>query len=74
MDKKSVEEKQILVNMMAQEGYLLIGDIAVSKQKELLKNALVASANKDKNQLMRIYKRQKNGKRAVPISYFFMTL
>ena len=46
-DKKKVEEKQEMVNLMAKNGYAIIGDIAVSKQKKLVAKALEDSAHKD---------------------------
>ena len=44
---KDVKEKQALANAMAKEGFGLIGDIAVSKQKDLIAKSIAAKANKD---------------------------
>ena len=38
-DKKKVEEKQELVNLMAKDGYTLIGDISVRKAQEYITKA-----------------------------------
>ena len=42
-DKKSVEEKQILLSKISDHGYKLIGDVALKKSRELTIKAILAS-------------------------------
>lgn len=42
-DKKSVEEKQILLSKISDHGYKLIGDLALKKSRELTIKAILAS-------------------------------
>lgn len=46
-DKKKVEEKQILLTKISNQGYRLIGDIAVSQQKKYISLAEDADAEND---------------------------
>lgn len=46
-DKKKVEEKQILLTKISNQGYKLIGDIAVSQQKKYISLAEAADARND---------------------------
>ncbi|WP_346681694.1 hemagglutinin repeat-containing protein [Megasphaera stantonii] len=41
-NRKDVEERQELAGLVSKEGFTLIGDLAVSKQKELLQKAMQA--------------------------------
>ena len=48
-DKKKVEERQVLSNLISKEGFTLIGDLAVHKQKELLAKAMEAEKDGKKD-------------------------
>ena len=53
-DKKTVEEKQILLSKISDHGYKLIGDVALKKSRELTIKAILAS-QKGKEDLAQKY-------------------
>ena len=61
---KDVKEKQALADAMAKEGFNLIGDIAVRKQKELVAKSIAATANKDEAGAKNILQKRINGVKA----------
>ena len=61
-DKKKIEEKQELVNLMSQTGFTLIGDIADRKEKQKKPEKRITAYWRRNTK-----KKQRNGAKAEPI-------